>query len=400
MPEISEFDHEFMTAGSQSAEGEKLAGLVQQNLTPEEQKRLEEIMPILEEFNLLIFKAQTGEFPEDTEGMGLTNGQGVPEQGMRDTEIAQNIQNQRGVPPRPVEGQVLQNAPEMMSNGGKVVSIDKILQGDLPDWLNRAFNPNIPTLDNKTIFSATDEIDGQQVLYPTVRMVGGELKQLSIGEAKNIATQRKDYIVLPTSSPEEAVLWSKELSNEIGRRRGMALGGGTVPPVIQQQQGPEEVAAGPVGVVAEQGADSSGVADDVKAESDGFVLNAAAVKFAGLKDINDMIQNAKEYAERQGIRLNFGKTPVDAEKILVSNGEVVIPDVLANIIGYDKLEKINNRGKKETEQVEEGVKQEQQVAPPPERPVEQAKPPVLQGKMGGRVKKPKKNLEDQISGLT
>ena len=39
MPDISQFDHEFMTAGSQGAEGEKLAGLVQQNLTPEEQKR-------------------------------------------------------------------------------------------------------------------------------------------------------------------------------------------------------------------------------------------------------------------------------------------------------------------------------------------------------------------------
>ena len=291
MPEISEFDHEFMTAGSQSAEGEKLAGLVQQNLTTEEQRRLEEIMPILEEFNMLIFKAQTGEFPEEAEGMGFTNEQGVPEQDQGNGRVPQDMQSEAKVPPRSVEGQVPQNAPKMQ-------------------------------------------------------------------------------------------------------------GGGPVPPIIQQQQGPEEVAAGPVGVVDEQGADSSGVADDVPAESDGFVINAAAVKFAGLKDINDMIQNAKEYAERQGIRLNFGKAPVDAEKILVSNGEVVIPDVLANIIGYDKLEKINNRGKKETEQVEEEVKQEQQVASPQERPVEQAKPLVLQGKMGGRVKKPKKNLDDQVSGLT
>ena len=41
MLDISQFDQEFLTAGSQGAEGEKIAGLVQKNLTPEEQKRLE-----------------------------------------------------------------------------------------------------------------------------------------------------------------------------------------------------------------------------------------------------------------------------------------------------------------------------------------------------------------------
>ena len=160
----------------------------------------------------------------------------------------------------------------------------------------------------------------------------------------------------------------------------MALGG--TPPVIEQQQpaaaGPGGVAAGPVGVVDEPGADESGVADDVPAKSDGFVINAAAVKHAGLKDINDMIQSAKEYAEQKGIKLNFGKVPTDAEDILVSNGEVVIPDALANIIGYDKLEKINNRGKKETEEKlaaqEEGAPPE---GPPPNTP------PVLQDQMAG-----------------
>ena len=124
MPEISEFDHEFMTAGSQSAEGEKLAGLVQQNLTPEEQTRLEEIMPIIEEFNTLILKAQTGEFPEEAGEMGLTNGQGVPEQGMMEGRVPQDMQNQQRPPLQAVEGQMPQNAPEMMSGGGKVDRFD------------------------------------------------------------------------------------------------------------------------------------------------------------------------------------------------------------------------------------------------------------------------------------
>ena len=139
---------------------------------------------------------------------------------------------------------------------------------------------------------------------------------------------------------------------------GMALGG---------------VAAGPIGVVDKPGADNSGVADDVPAESDGFIINAAAVRHAGLRDINDMIQDAKKYAEKQGMKLNFGKTPTDAEQILVSNGEVVIPDVIANIIGYDRLEKINNRGKKETE--EKIANQEQQ----------QPAQPVMQAAEGGEV---------------
>jgi len=126
------------------------------------------------------------------------------------------------------------------------------------------------------------------------------------------------------------------------------------------------------------GADESGVADDVPAKSDGFVLNAAAVRHAGLKDVNDMIQSAKEYAEQKGIKLNFGKTPTDAEDILVSNGEVVIPDALANIIGYDKLEKINNRGKKETEEKLAA----QEKGAPPEGPPPNT-PPVLQDQMAG-----------------
>tara|TARA_R110000772_G_scaffold264788_1_gene385614 strand:- start:47 stop:1225 length:1179 start_codon:yes stop_codon:yes gene_type:complete len=128
------------------------------------------------------------------------------------------------------------------------------------------------------------------------------------------------------------------------------------------------VPAGPAGVVNQPGADRSGVGDDVPVKSDGFVINAAAVRHAGLQDINDMIQNAKAYAEKQGAKLDFGKSATGAEDILVSNGEVVIPDVIANIIGYDRLEKINNRGKKETE--EKLAEQEQQpTAMQPQQPV-------------------------------
>ena len=378
MPEVSQFDHEFLTADSVNAQGEQMAGLVQQNLTPEEQGRLEEILPVLEEFNMLMHKAQTGEFPEGAGETGFINEQGVPESGQRDGRVPQNMENQQRPPLQAVEGQMPQNAPEMMSEGGKV-DLSGILEGDKPDWLIRALDPSTPTTkDGETIRSLHTFHDGNWIVFPSIRMKDGKLKQLgeevprgysnprgiSFDKAFNETLNKKDYIVVPARDDKEAEAYSIAISDEISKRRGMQMGG---------------VAAGPVGVVDKQGADDSGVADDVPAESDGFVINAAAVRHAGLRDINDMIQDAKEYAEKQGMKLNFGKTPVDTEKILVSNGEVVIPDVIANIIGYDRLEKINNRGKKETE---EKIQQQEQQPPPPQKPTQ----PVMRAAEGGQMK--------------
>ena len=38
MLNFEELDHEFMTEGNPAADAENIAGLIQQNLTPEEQK--------------------------------------------------------------------------------------------------------------------------------------------------------------------------------------------------------------------------------------------------------------------------------------------------------------------------------------------------------------------------
>tara|TARA_R100000458_G_C8234923_1_gene215540 strand:+ start:254 stop:1108 length:855 start_codon:yes stop_codon:yes gene_type:complete len=282
MLNFEELDHEFLTEGSSAAESENIAGLIQQNLSPEEQKRLAEIIPVLEEYNMLMVKVHTGKSVEELQKSGELEALALRSGESPAIEVAQEGQNQMQAPLQPVQREVPENAPE-----------------------------NAP-----------------------------------------------------------------ERPQEMPR---MAEGG--VPPVIQENVepagNPGDVAAGPVGVVDAAGADESGVADDVPAKSDGFVINAAAVKHAGLKDINEMIQSAKEYAEQKGIKLNFGKVPTDAEDILVSNGEVVIPDALANIIGYDRLEKINNRGKKETEE----KLAQQEEAPPP--PPQQQTPPVLQDQMAG-----------------
>ena len=486
MLNFEELDHEFLTEGSPAAESEKIAGLIQQNLSPEEQKRLAEIIPVLEEYNMLMVKVQTGKSVEELEKSGELEVLALQSGESPAIEVAQKGQTQMAVPSRPVQREVPQNAPEMMAEGGKIAENNNLeeakaivrekypVQAKHLDDLNIVFVPNMSghseylsplyddskkynneatieinpefsntpeqiasTIAGETLHHMKDFDDGFRSMWKNFRQKVDKddvFKNVQRKRQRTMNTMRQgEYIrgmaqdprgkkspyddtrdvdkFIDASALDEYIRaynfyddpiagkhydegWKndqffKKYKSELeGFKKyltppefvGMALGG--TPPVIEQQQpaaaGPGGVAAGPVGVVDAPGADESGVADDVPAKSDGFVINAAAVKHAGLKDINDMIQSAKEYAEQKGIKLNFGKVPTDAEDILVSNGEVVIPDALANIIGYDKLEKINNRGKKETEEKlaaqEEGAPPE---GPPPNTP------PVLQDQMAG-----------------
>ena len=290
MLNFEELDHEFLTEGNPDAEAHRMAGLIEQNLTPEEQARLKEMAPILEEYNMLMVKVETGKTVEELENSGELERYAGPAPDDLDSNMAQEGQMQRASPLGSVEGDVPSGAP----------------------------NPDENALE------------------------------------------------MPQEMPT------------------MALGD-RVPSVIQENVeptgNPGDVAAGPVGLVNDPGADNSGVGDDVPAKSDGFVINAAAVKHAGLKDINEMIQGAKKYAEQKGMKLDYSKTSTDSDDILVSNGEVVIPDALARIIGYDKLEKINNRGKEETE---EKLAAQEEGAPPEGPPSDTAAlPPVLQDQMAG-----------------
>ena len=101
----------------------------------------------------------------------------------------------------------------------------------------------------------------------------------------------------------------------------------------------------------EQVPEEQTVADDVpmEAEDGTFIINAAAVEMAGSSDIEEML--IKAYNKLGGGVDNQGKTTKIPSKeeisILVSRGEVVVPPEIAKIIGYKRLEKINNRGKQE-----------------------------------------------------
>ena len=148
---------------------------------------------------------------------------------------------------------------------------------------------------------------------------------------------------------------------------------------IQAQEGMQvgqpapEGGDGPMGFVGqppEVVPDGDTVADDVplEVEEGTFVINAAAVEFAGSEDIKKMIMEALAEAEKQGLDISGDGNKIDKERqvsLLVSRGEVLIPPALAKIIGYDKLNKINNRGKEETEQriAENGQAAEQPANP-------------------------------------
>ena len=123
--------------------------------------------------------------------------------------------------------------------------------------------------------------------------------------------------------------------------------------------------AGFIGGPPEQFSDQTTIADDIplKVKDGTFVINAPAVEYAGSIDIQKMLSEGYEKAMTRdiGVDKNFriGKIPSREElDIQISRGEVVVPPHVAKVIGYDRLEKINNRGKREVERRQKAGDQE------------------------------------------
>jgi spore germination cell wall hydrolase CwlJ-like protein len=156
------------------------------------------------------------------------------------------------------------------------------------------------------------------------------------------------------SEPEQEIPQTDEMSPIT--REMMALG--------------DEVAT--TGPIQKEGADDSGVADDVPmdAEQESFVINAAAVDEVGELDLEQrIIQPAVEALQKEGIKITIADLKRPQEQVngdvpvAVSNGEYYIPRVLARKIGYGLLKKINDRGKPETEKKLEEQKEQQPQEP-------------------------------------
>ena len=102
------------------------------------------------------------------------------------------------------------------------------------------------------------------------------------------------------------------------------------------------------------------VADNkpMDAEEGDFIINAAAAEFAGKQDLQNMIGKAITNLQERGTNVNFGNPRInvrDKVKLLVSQNEVFIPKIVAKEIGYDRLEKINNRGKRRTQEIQKNA---------------------------------------------
>ena len=94
-------------------------------------------------------------------------------------------------------------------------------------WAIRASDPTTPTLkvkgksphvdDEATIQTRSSEYEGKEILYPTIRMVDGELKKFDEKTAKEIAIEKTDYDKYATR--DEAKNASIKLSEHIGKER-------------------------------------------------------------------------------------------------------------------------------------------------------------------------------------
>jgi hypothetical protein len=201
----------------------------------------------------------------------------------------------------------------------------------------------------------------------------------------------------PISGPHESSgggssVYTKPSPTRRGPHAGGYQAGGPLGnPMGQQQEQQQPLQdAGNLELVQEQGKDQTGVADDVKRQlNEGdFVINAPAREMAGHSDIERMITKAITELQRKGVKLDFGQTAEDPDSIvqaLVSNKELIIPKVIAQQIGYDRLEKINNRGKQRVDEIEKEQQQQQDKGFIQGQPPTQRVEPQQGVQMGGQI---------------
>ena len=91
----------------------------------------------------------------------------------------------------------------------------------MPGWLKRSIDPEGPTIKDEsgthTVLTEDAELDGKVIVYPTIREIDGELKQLDSEEAQSIAIDNGDYMEVPEGMTGES--FSKKISELIDNSR-------------------------------------------------------------------------------------------------------------------------------------------------------------------------------------
>ena len=93
-------------------------------------------------------------------------------------------------------------------------------------WAIRASDPTTPTLkvkgksphvdDEATVQTMNSEYEGKEILYPTIRMIDGELQKLKPDTAFDMAIEKGDYVEYATR--EEAENASKNYLNILEKK--------------------------------------------------------------------------------------------------------------------------------------------------------------------------------------
>ena len=201
---------------------------------------------------------------------------------------------------------------------------------------------------------------------------------LTLGEAPVVNQQEE---VMPEPMMEEAAAPVEEPMLEAPMPE---------PSPMQGQMQRLNIGGGVSGIIDDENVettDENTVSDksNVNFPEGAFIINAAAVRHSGINDILPMIEDAADTYERlTGEKIDVGKITRPSEQVqgdvpgAISELEAFIDPRLVPIIGEDRLEKINNRGVKETEQKIEET-QPQEGAPPAQ--------PTVRAAPGGKIDK-------------
>ena len=122
------------------------------------------------------------------------------------------------------------------------------------------------------------------------------------------------------------------------------------------------------------------------------VFPPESVEIMGLLNMNDMIKAALGLALEVGAVVPPDIDPNEKVPVRLTNGEVIIPKVVADAVGKERVEEIINKGLKLRAQREEQAQAQQQAAP-------QAAPPMPQGLKEGSSGI-KKQMDKILRGVT
>ena len=222
-------------------------------------------------------------------------------------------------------------------------------------------------------------------LFSTVEMGGQTVQQTyqtPTGQTVSTGVQ-SDGIQQQPSQPDSNQQGSANQGGGgnifIGENQYQTSSSGTPYSAVVNRQEGGPIPVGNTEVVNEPNKDMSGVADDIprQLQEGDFVINAPAVSMAGKADILKMIKNARDSLRARGIQLT-GREAGDID-VDISNKEIVISKAEAEEIGYDRLEKINNRGKERVREIQEEREQIQQ------NPQPQGMMNVQNAQVGGQI---------------